>query len=52
MRVDEGTGYRVYYGRKGDVVYVLLCGGDKKSQPRDILHAKRLWAEIKGRTSL
>ncbi|MEK7946448.1 type II toxin-antitoxin system RelE/ParE family toxin [Pigmentiphaga sp. YJ18] len=49
MRIDEGTGYRVYYGRQGNVVYVLLCGGDKKSQSRDITHAKRLWADIKGR---
>lgn len=48
MRIDVGAGYRVYYSRCGTVVYVLLCGGDKKSQARDIAAAKRLWAELKG----
>ncbi len=47
MRIDQGAGYRVYYSREGEVVYILLCGGDKKSQPRDIATAKRMWAEIK-----
>ncbi|MNL66470.1 hypothetical protein D3C87_1909410 [compost metagenome] len=47
MRINEGAGYRVYFGRHGEVVYILLCGGDKKSQPRDIATAKRLWADIK-----
>jgi len=47
MRVDVGAGYRVYYARAGRVVYVLLCGGDKGSQARDIAHAKRLWTQIK-----
>ena len=48
MRIDVGAGYRVYYSRHGKVVYVLLGGGDKKSQARDIAAAKRLWAELKG----
>lgn len=48
MRIDVGAGYRVYYSRYGTVVYMLLCGGDKKSQARDIAAAKRLWAELKG----
>lgn len=47
MRVDEGAGYRVYFGRREKVVYVLLCGGDKKGQRRDIAAAKQLWAAIK-----
>jgi putative addiction module killer protein len=36
MRVDYGPGYRVYYMRRGTVVVVLLCGGDKRTQQRDI----------------
>ncbi|MNL62327.1 hypothetical protein D3C87_1863400 [compost metagenome] len=47
MRVNIGAGYRVYYARAGEVVYVLLCGGSKTSQGKDIAHAKRLWTEIK-----
>lgn len=47
MRVSIGAGYRVYYARADEVVYVLLCGGDKASQARDIARAKRLWTDIK-----
>ena len=36
MRVDHGPGYRVYFVRKGDIVIVLLCGGTKSSQRKDI----------------
>lgn len=36
MRVHIGPGYRVYYARRGEVVYLLLLGGDKSSQKRDI----------------
>lgn len=36
MRIDYGPGYRVYYVRRGDTVVVLLAGGDKGSQERDI----------------
>lgn len=50
MRVDIGAGYRVYYAQARKVVYVLLCGGDKGSQARDIANAKRLWTQIKGST--
>ncbi len=42
MRIHVGAGYRVYYTRRGSVIYLLLCGGDKASQKRDILHAKAL----------
>ena len=42
MRVHCGPGYRVYYSRTGDVVYLLLCGGDKSTQKRDIKQAKAL----------
>jgi len=39
MRIHAGPGYRVYYTRRGEVVYLLLLGGDKSSQKRDIKRA-------------
>jgi putative addiction module killer protein len=42
MRIHVGPGYRVYYSRRGEVLYLLLCGGDKSSQKRDIQQAKSL----------
>lgn len=39
MRIHAGPGYRVYFTRTGSVVYVLLCGGDKGTQERDIRKA-------------
>jgi putative addiction module killer protein len=45
LRIHHGPGYRIYYQRRGDVVIVLLCGGDKSSQETDIRTAKRIAAE-------
>ncbi len=48
LRVDHGPGYRVYFGRRGQTLVLLLCGGDKDSQGRDISRAKdmlKLWME-------
>lgn len=45
LRIDFGPGYRVYYGREESLVVVLLCGGDKKTQARDILRARQYWKE-------
>lgn len=42
MRIHFGPGYRVYFTRRGKVVYLLLLGGDKSSQARDIKRAKEL----------
>ena len=42
MRIDTGPGYRIYYTRRGEVVYLLLIGGDKSTQPRDVQRAKTL----------
>ena len=39
LRIDVGPGYRVYYTRRGEVIYLLLSGGDKSSQKRDIKRA-------------
>lgn len=47
LRLDFGPGYRVYYGRQGTKVVILLCGGDKGSQPSDIAKAKQYWADCK-----
>jgi putative addiction module killer protein len=44
MRIHVGPGYRVYYCRRGDVIYLLLCGGDKSSQRKDIRIAQKLLA--------
>jgi putative addiction module killer protein len=49
LRVHVGAGYRVYCGRHGKAVVLLLCGGDKGSQDADIKRAKDLWAEWKRR---
>ncbi|HPR07904.1 MAG TPA: type II toxin-antitoxin system RelE/ParE family toxin [Denitromonas sp.] len=47
LRIDYGPGYRVYYMRRGQVLVILLCGGDKSSQGRDIKQAKLLATEWK-----
>ncbi len=47
MRVHFGPGYRVYFTQEGRNVYLLLVGGDKGSQKRDIKQAKALWSELK-----
>lgn len=47
MRIHHGPGYRIYFTRRGEVVVLLLCGGDKSSQTRDIAEAKRLAKEWK-----
>lgn len=46
LRIHEGAGYRVYYKRHGDLFIVLLCGGGKSSQERDIRLAKMLAKEL------
>lgn len=45
LKIDFGPGYRVYYGEDGSRVIVLICGGDKGSQDRDILKAKEYWRD-------
>jgi putative addiction module killer protein len=45
LRVNYGPGYRVYFTKRGTTLLLLLCGGDKRSQPKDIARAKRLAAE-------
>ena len=43
LKLDFGSGYRVYYGKQGEVVILLIGGGDKKSQQADIVAAKARW---------
>lgn len=45
LRIHHGPGYRVYFQRRGEEIIVLLCGGDKGTQDRDIAAARRLAAE-------
>ncbi|HJA76951.1 MAG TPA: type II toxin-antitoxin system RelE/ParE family toxin [Candidatus Desulfovibrio gallistercoris] len=42
MRVHHGPGYRIYYTQRGEIVYLLLVGGDKSSQARDIARARAM----------
>ena len=42
MRIDYGPGYRVYFVQRGEILVILLAGGDKSTQERDIAAARRL----------
>lgn len=46
LRIDHGPGYRVYFVKRGDVLVILLCGGDKGSQSRDIARALDMAKEV------
>jgi putative addiction module killer protein len=48
-RIDWGPGYRVYFGRDGDVLVILLTGGTKKRQQHDIKMAKGMWEDYRRR---
>ena len=47
MRIHTGSGYRVYFVQKRQVILLLLCGGSKSSQTRDIARAKKMAQELK-----
>ena len=49
LKVDFGPGYRVYFGRDGNEIVVLLGGGTKKRQQRDIEAARDCWQDYKAR---
>lgn len=48
-RINFGAGYRIYFGRDGDVLVILLAGGTKQRQQRDIETAKGRWSDYKQR---
>lgn len=48
-RIDFGPGYRVYFGKDGDRIVILLCGGTKKRQQDDIAWAGECWQDYKRR---
>ena len=43
LRINYGPGYRVYFARAGQQIVLLLCGGDKKTQNKDILKSQQYW---------
>lgn len=51
LRIDWGPGYRIYFARVGQVTVLLLCAGDKRTQPRDIARAKAYFKDYKARTA-
>jgi putative addiction module killer protein len=50
-RIDQGPGYRVYFGKEGDRLIILLAGGTKKKQQADIDKARDYWKIHKNRTN-
>ena len=51
LRIDWGPGYRVYFCRLGQAMVLLLCGGDKRTQSRDIKRAKDYFKDYKTRSA-
>ncbi len=49
LRIDSGPGYRVYCGQDGAVLVLLLCAGDKRTQAKDIEHARDYWQDYRAR---
>ena len=47
LRIHFGPGYRIYYTRKSGLILLLLCGGDKSSQSKNIAHARKILTELK-----
>lgn len=47
MRLTTGAGYRIYYAQRGEIIYILLNGGDKSTQQKDIDKAKMIWGSLK-----
>lgn len=46
LKLDFGPGYRLYFAEQDDIIVILLCGGDKKTQSKDIETAKAYWQDL------
>jgi putative addiction module killer protein len=51
LRIDYGSGYRIYFGQVGNIIILLLCGGDKSTQDKDIHKAQEYWQNYEQRKS-
>lgn len=51
LRINYGPGYRVYFGQAGERIVLLLCGGSKQTQSRDIRQAEEYWRDYRSRVS-
>jgi len=47
LRIDYGSGFRIYFGQIGMTIVILICGGDKSTQDRDIRQAKEYWTDYR-----
>ncbi|MCA2938072.1 MAG: type II toxin-antitoxin system RelE/ParE family toxin [Microcystis panniformis Mp_MB_F_20051200_S9] len=47
LRIDYGPGYRIYFGQVGTTIVLLLCGGDKSTQIKDIRQAQEYWRDYR-----
>lgn len=50
LRIDVGPGYRVYFGQRGSIIVLLLCGGTKGTQAADLRRATRYWRDYQRRS--
>ena len=48
LRIHYGPGYRVYFGRRGESIIVLLCDGNKQTQQQDVNLARKYWLDYRG----
>ncbi|MCP2731542.1 type II toxin-antitoxin system RelE/ParE family toxin [Limnofasciculus baicalensis] len=49
LKIDYASGYRIYFGQIGSIIVLLLCGGDKSTQERDIRRAIEYWTDYRRR---